>query len=313
VFELLFETQVVGLDLAVLVGAAFVATSLPTLWWAMAGATSSKAANHLRSTTTVDLHELLLTKSAEERVVGPLAASLARRFRRISPTGLIASVERKIAVAGSPHRWPLERVLATKLIGGAMGVALVSVLLLGEVNFRNLGLAAVILYTSYQAPDLMLGRTGSIRQEEVQRSLADAIDQVTISVEAGLGFDAAISRYADTGSGALAEEFSRVLQDLQLGLGRRAAFDGLLDRTDVVDLRRFVLALRQADEHGIPLAQVLRAQSGELRDLRRQRAETKAAAIPVKVIFPMIFCILPTLFIVILGPAVFRISDTFGG
>ena len=113
--------------------------------------------------------------------------------------------------------------------------------------------------------------------------------------------------------GPLAEEFAHLLQDVQLGAGRRAAFEALLNRTDVDDLRRFVAALRQAGEHGIPLAKVLRTQAVELREQRRQRAEARAAAIPVKVIFPMIACILPTLFIVILGPAVFRIADTFGG
>ena len=302
-----------GSDMLVLAGAALVATAIPVMWWALSGGSKKEASRHLQSATTVDLHQLLLTRSAEERVVGPIAAAIARKVRRFSPAGMIASLDRKVALAGSPTAWPVERVLTAKLLLGMVSVALALVTLLGGLTTTNVVVAAVVVLFGYQAPDLMLSRTAEARQDIIRRSLADAIDQVTISVEAGLGFDGAIARYAETGTGPLAEEFLRVLQDIQLGLARREAFDSLLARTDVDDLRRFVLALRQADEHGIPLAQVLRTQAGELRERRRQRAETKAAAIPVKVIFPMIVCILPTLFIIILGPAVFRIADTFGG
>lgn len=302
-----------GTDLVVIAGSALVVLAIPMLWWALSGGTGKEASRHLESATTVDLHQLLLTRSAEERVVGPIAASIARKVRRFSPSGLMNSLDRKVALAGSPAAWPVERVLTTKLLLGLVSLALALVTLLSGLTTTNIVIAAVVVLFGYQAPDLMLSRTADARQDLIRRSLADAIDQVTISVEAGLGFDGAIARYAETGTGPLAEEFLRVLQDIQLGLARREAFDSLLARTDVDDLRRFVLALRQADEHGIPLAQVLRTQAIELRERRRQRAETKAAAIPVKVIFPMVVCILPTLFIIILGPAVFRIADTFGG
>lgn len=297
----------------VLGGAALIATAIPLLWWAVTGPNRDAAVSHLKSTTSVDLHELLLTRSAEERVVGPMAQTIARRMRRLTPAGLMKALERKVALAGLPAGWPVERVLTAKLLLGVVSIGLAGLVITGGLTLKNIGLAALTLYVGYQFPDMLLSRKADARQEDIRRTLADAIDQVTISVEAGLGFDAALSRYADTGSGALTEELSRFLQDVQLGAGRRQAFDALLERTDVTDLRRFVLALRQADEHGIPLAHVLRSQSKELRQRRRERAETKAAAIPVKVIFPMILCILPTLFIVILGPAVFRISDTFGG
>jgi tight adherence protein C len=302
-----------GPGAVLIIGALLVACSMPLAWWALAGGDDKGAARHLRSSTTVDLHQLLLTRSAEERVVGPMAAAIARRVRSFSPKGLLVSLERKVAHAGSPAAWPVERVLTAKLLLGIVSVAVAAVALLGGITLTNVGIAVVTVTFGYQFPDLMLGRTASERQDLIRRSLADAIDQVTISVEAGLAFDGALARYADTGTGPLAEELTRLLQDVQLGLARREAFDELLHRTDIDDLRRFVLALRQADEHGIPLAKVLRTQAGELRDRRRERAEAKAAAIPVKVIFPMILCILPTLFIVILGPAVFRIGDTFGG
>jgi tight adherence protein C len=296
-------------------GAALVATALPVGWYAVAGGGGSgkDASRHLKSKTSVDLHELLLTRSAEERVVGPVVKGVARRVRRFTPKGLMSSLERRVALAGLPPSWPIERVLAAKLLMGFVAIVMAFLVLSGGTSKTNLVLAGVVLVVGYQFPDLLLSRKADERQNEIQRTLADAIDQVTISVEAGLGFDAAISRYAETGSGPLAEEFSRLLQDVQLGAARRAAFESLLRRTDVTELRRFVAALTQAGEHGIPLAKVLRAQALELRDQRRQRAEARAAAIPVKVIFPMIVCILPVLFIVILGPAVFRIADTFGG
>ena len=292
-------------------GAALVATSLPVTWWAVAGGNSGDASRHLKSKTSVDLHELLLTRSAEERVVGPVVQGVARRVRRLTPKGMISSLEHRMALAGLGSSWPIERVLAAKLLMGLFSIFMALMVLSGGTSKTNLALAAVVLVVGYQFPDMLLNRRADARQDEIRRTLADAIDQVTISVEAGLGFDAAISRYSDTGSGPLAEEFARLLQDVQLGAGRRAAFDALVGRTDVSDLRRFVAALRQASEHGIPLAKVLRTQAIELREQRRQRAESRAAAIPVKVIFPMIVCILPTLFIVILGPAVFRIADTF--
>ncbi|MCP3938881.1 MAG: type II secretion system F family protein [Actinomycetia bacterium] len=302
-----------GIDGSLLLGAALVATAIPVLWWAMSGGDKKQASRHLQSSTTVDLHQLLLTRSAEERVVGPMAASVARKVRRLSPAGMMANLDRKVALAGSPATWPVERVLTTKLLLGLVSIALALVTLMNGLTKTNIIVAGVVVLFGYQAPDMLLSRTAAGRQDLIRRSLADAIDQVTISVEAGLGFDGAIARYAETGSGPLAEELMRVLQDIQLGLARKEAFEALLARTDIADLRQFVQALRQADVHGIPLAQVLRTQAIELRERRRQRAEAKAAAIPVKVIFPMIVCILPTLFIVILGPAVFRIADTFGG
>ncbi|MDG2261583.1 MAG: type II secretion system F family protein [Actinomycetota bacterium] len=301
------------MDPVLIGGAALVACSLPVGWFAVASAKGNgrEASRHLKSKTAVDLHELLLTRSAEERVVGPVVQTLARRVRRLTPKGFMSSLERRVGLAGLPASWPIERVLAAKLILGFVSVVLALLVLSGGTTRTNLGLAGVVLIVGYQFPDLMLTRRADARQGEIQRTLADAIDQVTISVEAGLGFDAALSRYAETGTGPLAEEFAHLLQDVQLGTGRRAAFEAMLQRTDVDDLRRFVAALRQAGEHGIPLAKVLRTQAEELREQRRQRAEAKAAAIPVKVIFPMIVCILPTLFIVVLGPAVFRIADTF--
>ena len=134
---------------------------------------------------------------------------------------------------------------------------------------------------------------------------------MTVSVEAGLGFDAAMARSAEGRTGPLADELTRVLQDLQVGVSREVALDRMIERTDVPDLKAFVVAVRQSTRHGLPIAKVLHVQSQELREKRRARVEEKAAQLPVKIVFPLVFCILPSLFVVILGPAGINITDQF--
>jgi tight adherence protein C len=164
---------------------------------------------------------------------------------------------------------------------------------------------------AYFVPELLLYSRGQERQAAIGLELADTLDQMTIAVEAGLGFESAMARAGKNGKGPLAEELVRTLQDIAVGQPRREAYLSLADRTGVPDLRRFVRAVVQADAYGISIADVLRTQAVEMRLKRRQRAEQKAMQIPVKVIFPLILCILPTLFIVLLAPAVMRIVEAF--
>jgi len=159
----------------------------------------------------------------------------------------------------------------------------------------------------------MLYQLAYERSQRIQRELPDALDMLVISVESGLGFDAALSQVARNTEGPLAEEFFRALQEMQLGTGRSDALRALADRTDVGDLRGFVTAMVQADAFGIPIANVLRIQAREMRIRRSQRAEESAQKVPVKILFPLIFCILPALFIVILGPAAIQIMTAFSG
>jgi tight adherence protein C len=161
----------------------------------------------------------------------------------------------------------------------------------------------------YFAPDVVLIGRAQARQQIIQRELPDVLDQITVSVEAGLGFDAALAQAGRNGKGPLAEELARTMQDVAIGVPRLKALAGLLERTDVPDLRHFVLAVKQAEQYGVPIAQVLRVQSTDLREKRRQRAEEQAMKIPVKIVFPLVFCILPALFVVILGPAGMRVAD----
>ena len=162
-------------------------------------------------------------------------------------------------------------------------------------------------------PNLYLYQKVYDRSKRMQRDLPDAIDLMTISVESGLAFDAAVQQVARNTEGPLADEFSRVLREMQIGQGRAQALRGLAERTEVDDVKSFVTSMVQADSFGIPIANVLRIQSSEIRTKRRQRAEEQAQKVPVKITVPLIFCILPTLFIAVMGPAVIHIMDSFSG
>ena len=160
-------------------------------------------------------------------------------------------------------------------------------------------------------PDLLVYNLGVKRQQELQRGLAEALDLLTVCVEAGLSFDGALMQVARSVSGPVAGEFTRVLSEIQIGMGRGPAFRALADRTKVPEIRTFVTALVQADRLGLPLGSVLREQAKEMRLVRRQQAEEKAQKVPVKILFPMLLFIFPALFIVIIGPAAIRMVSAF--
>jgi tight adherence protein C len=173
---------------------------------------------------------------------------------------------------------------------------------------RVLGFVAISLL-GYWLPNVVLTNAVQRRQNQIRTALADSIDLLTICVEAGLGFDAALAHVSRNTSGPLADEFYRTLQEVQLGRSRNEAMRNLADRSDVPELRAFVLAMVQADIFGVSVANVLRVQARDMRVKRRQLAEERAMKVPIKVLFPVLFCIFPALFVVILGPAIMRIAD----
>jgi tight adherence protein C len=246
-----------------------------------------------------------LDRPFNERVVGPLVARLGRIGNRFSPRDESARLRHKLELAGSPVKWDVERVLAFKvlgLIGGAI-IGIAMPLLLGAGLPVTMGIAIVLTPLGYFIPDITLYQVAYNRNERIRRDLPDSMDLLTISVEAGLPFDSALSQVARNTRGPLADELFRVLQEMQIGLGRIEALRALAERTNVVELRGFVTAMVQADQFGIPIASVLRVQSRDMRVKRTQRAEEQAQKVPVKILFPLIFCILPALFIVVMGPA----------
>jgi tight adherence protein C len=245
-----------------------------------------------------------------ERAIRPIVGWVSLRARSLTPRARVAALERKVRLAGPRASWTMDRVLAAKLLLGLAG-ALAGLWYGGRTSAVAMGVDAVLAAVfGYLAPDVILWGRARERQQAIRRALPDVLDQMTICVESGLGFDAALQRVGERGTGPLAEELQRTLSELTMGVPRRDALGGLVERTDVDELRRFVVAVRQADEYGLPVARVLRVQAGQLRVRRRLEAEERAMKIPVKIVFPLVMCIFPALFVVLLGPAVIRIMRT---
>lgn len=195
---------------------------------------------------------------------------------------------------------------------GVIGLPILTMMLMGfPTSFINLAMIGLAGWFGGRLPINYLRRKAGIRQKKMQRSLPDALDLITVSVEAGLGLDAAVSKVAEKTRGPLRDEFGRVLQEISLGKARRAALKDMAIRCDIADLKSFVSALVQADQMGLGIADVLRAQADEVRLRRRQRAEETAMKAPVKMLFPVLLCIFPAMMTVLLGPAVYRIYVGF--
>jgi tight adherence protein C len=268
-----------------------------------------QAINSAPSTITDELE-----RPFAERVIAPLGGRLVGLGRKITRADTATKIAHRLDIAGNPPAWDVNRIIGLKVLGlGVLGV-------LGFVFAlsRDVTIDRLLLYTAgfcafgYVLPNLLLKNAGDKRESLMRNSLPDAIDLLTISVEAGLGFDAAVARVAKNTDGPLAQEFARLLQEMQLGIGRSEAMRAMGERTSLPDLKSFCLAMVQADSLGIPIARVLRIQSHEMRTKRRQRAEEAAQKVPVKILFPVIFFILPTIFIIVIGPVFLSMGDLFG-
>jgi tight adherence protein C len=232
---------------------------------------------------------------------------------RLTPPAYVRKLDRLLSLAGRPLSMPLEKVLAAKIALGIAGASL-GLFLSAVGSTPIMKLAGVfLLFLGYFIPDLLLYSKGIERQKAMQLELANTLDQMLISVEAGLGFEGAMARAGDNGKGPLAEELVRTLQDMQVGRSRRESYLALAERTNIPELRSFVQAVVQADTYGIAISRVLRVQAKVMRVKRRQRAEEKAMKLPVMILFPLLFFIFPVLFIAILGPAVINTVVTFSG
>lgn len=255
-----------------------------------------------------------LDRPFAERVLAPLQAKSLGVGKRVTGRDATDRIRHKLDLAGNPAGWDADRVIASKVIGAVVGLVvgfLVTLLLGAGLPIQVLGVG-VGLAVGFMAPNLYLYQLGYDRAQKMQRELPDAIDLMTISVESGLGFDAAVQQVATNTEGPLADEFARVLREMQIGSSRSDALRNLANRTTVPEVNTFVSAMVQADSFGIPIAQVLRVQSGEIRVKRRQRAEQKAQQVPVKITIPLIFTILPCLFVSVMGPAVISIMGNMG-
>lgn len=258
-----------------------------------------------------EAHPML--RPASERIVSPLAGWAMKALGRISPADYRQRLATRLVSAGNPNGLDVSRFLIAKMLVGmglGLGVWVFGVLLawtFGATLF--FGLLAVV--AGFLLPDLWLGGVIAGRQHAIVRELPDMLDMLTISVEAGLGFDAAMARVVRVGAGPLAQEFGRALQEVQAGASRKEALRHIADRVDVPELSAFTVAIIQAEMFGISIANVLRTQAAEMRLRRRQRAEEAAQKAPVKMVIPLVLCILPATMIVVGGPAVLRVFGIF--
>lgn len=236
---------------------------------------------------------------------------LASLSKRAMPQDYATWLDKQLAGAGRPKDWPLARVIMVKpllaLAGAAMGILIVASGPTGPKVLLMAGFTAL----AYFVPDILIRNYAQKRREAIKLELPNALDQMLISVQAGLGFESAMARAGQNGKGPLADELIRTLQDIQVGRSRKEAYLAMAQRVDVPDLRSFIRAVVQADTYGIAIANVLNSQAKDMRLKRRQRAEEHAMKMPVKMLFPLIFTILPTLFIVVLGPTVLSIVEVF--
>ncbi len=247
-----------------------------------------------------------------QRVALPALARFTELGRRLSPASGRERLVRQLDLAGNPPTWTLERMLAVKALGALLALPLAFVFFSGGSLGHTVLFMALMAGGAFFLPDVLVYNAGTKRQLQIQKSLPDALDLLTISVEAGMGFDAAIGQVARNTDGPVAGEFFRVLQEMHMR-SRAEAFRALAERTTVADLSTFVSSLVQADKLGIPIGRVLREQSKEMRLKRKQRAEEQAMKVPVKILFPMVVCILPVLFIVVLAPAGMEIARAVNG
>lgn len=249
--------------------------------------------------------------SANERLFVPVLEAMKGLGRGLSPAGTGEKLARSLDRAGNPGNWTVERLLGAKGIGLVAGA--VGGLAYGGLNLTGLLWALVGGAVLFFLPDLLVYNAALRRQDLVRKGLADALDMLTVCVEAGLGFDAALLQVARSTKGPIAGEFARALSEIQIGKSRGEAFTSLGERNTAPEVKNFVSALVQADRLGLPIGAVLREQSNNMRLVRRQRAEEKAQKVTVKILFPLLVCIFPALFIVIIGPGAIRMIQVFSG
>jgi tight adherence protein C len=304
-----------GLLLLISLAGTFGAVAIAGIALQLARAERLRTAEVIRTQvgTAPDLRQQTLSRPFIERVLFPVGLGLGGLARRLTPIDLRKRIEHKLVLAGNPAGWDADRVAGMKLVGIAAGAA-AGYLFAKQLGFHGTRFFLVMIIATvagYIAPDSILNRKAEDRQKRIRRAMPDTMDLLTISVEAGLGFDSALAQVVQHVPGPLSLELGRMLQEVQLGRSRADAFRDLAARTDVEEMSAFTLAMIQADIFGVSVSKVLRAQAKELRVKRRQSAERIAMQIPVKILFPMLFCVMPALFVVVIGPGAIRIFDAF--
>jgi pilus assembly protein TadC len=294
------------------VGALFVALVVAVLAVLPLGGRRADVARTLRAADTryrvrgPDTAPAAPAKSALVQYAGSLG-------RALTPPAVVDDLNRRLDQAGNPQRLGLEEILDYKgllmLVGAGTGFV-ASLPYLGPVYILLLTAAGTAI--GFFAPNLIVLHLAQERQQQIRRTLPDIIDILVVTVEAGLGFEAALAQVVRNGRGPMVGEFARVLHEMQIGRPRVDALREMAARTTVAELRAFASAVVQATTLGVPISKVLRQQATEMRIRRRQRAEELAQKVPVKILFPLVLCLLPALFVVVIGPGIIRLVAVFG-
>ena len=271
--------------------------------------------SQLGTTQAQSLEELELQQPMFERMVRPVAQRLAGVTRRFTSSTQVGRTERRLAMAGNPGNMGTSEFLGLKAVV-ALTSSVVTFLVLGVLGqnpMLGIVMGAVAVGIGFMAPEFWLGRRIRGRQRLILRAIPDTLDLLTISVRAGLGFDAALGKVTEKMQGPVSDEFRRGLAEIRMGKTRREALRAIVARTEVAALTSFIGAVIQAEQLGVSISKVLEVQSEQLRIERRQRAEEMAAKAPIKMLLPLVGCIFPALFVVILGPAIILIMTNLVG
>ena len=282
------------MDVTLILGSVALVGAIGLLWWGVTARPSAARGN---------LFAGLPDATPSPGGLAGLTRQLGESTRRLMPHSLVDGLEVKLVQAGHPGGIDLPRILGIKVTLAFMAAFVL--LVYGQVVAAVI--AAVVLFF---LPDYWVLSVRDERQAAIQADAADVIDQLTICVEAGLGFDAALARVAATTEGPLTDELRRTLSDIRAGVPRSQALRALSDRAQVPEIRQLVTALLQAQKHGVPVAETLRVQSAEMRTKRTQRTEEKAAKLTVKMIFPIIVCFMPVFLIITMVPALITIFES---
>jgi tight adherence protein C len=271
----------------------------------------SRSLRAIENYEIVDVREQEMLESVADRLVAPFGRKALELARNLTPVGYVEKLKRNIVLAGSPPGYEVDRFLVWKVLGFASGLFWVPITYV-FLSDHMLMMVLALAFTwglSFFGPDLLLSQAITNRRAEIQRKMPDTLDLLVISVEAGLGFEQALDRTATTVPGPLSEELRRMLQETRMGASRADALRALDERTNVEDLRTFIVAMLQADTFGVSIARILRTQADEMRVRRRYAAQEKSQKAPVKMLFPLVLCIFPATLVVVVMPGFMQVFD----
>ena len=292
--------------MTIILGSIITVLAIPLLAYAVIPERRDTSGNRF-SVAATPFPDAQLGASVRDRILGPLYDATSRQARRITPRGFSDSIKQQLVYAGLGSRLPVEAFLSIKTLTTCGGLFLGLFVSLGSGPQFRIFLILLFGFIGFVGPDAYVRRRAEARQRAIVSALPDTLDQLTVLLEAGLGFNSAVDKIARSTSGPLVDEFSRALHSIRLGTPRNEALEEIATRTGTQEVRQFVSAIKQADSLGVPMARVARVQSEHMREIKRLHSEEQAMRLPVKLVFPMVLCMLPALFIVLLGPVAIRV------